>query len=209
MFDNLFNNVGRSVVVLGGAVGLTFCLAGGVEVGVVPQVGDSAPASVKTEIAAPDVTAATTPDTVAPTTVAPEVSTPAPIDTTPAAKPRATSTTEVAAAPSDEGAPVAAATPAGAPAAPTTAARTNPSSAQVKAAIAQIGAGLPISEAQAREFGNQVCTAFDQGQTSSAVKATAFQAAQKVPFVTVSASQVDSAVRSAVQLFCPGYASNV
>jgi len=209
MFENLFDTAGRGVVALGGAVGLTFCLAGGVAVGVVPQAGRPAPSPVRAEIAAPDVTPVTTPDTVAPTTVAPEVAAPAPVDTTPAAQPRATSTTEVTASSSDEGTPAATPAPAGAPAGPTTAARLTPTSAQVKAAIAQIGAGLPVSEAQAREFGNQVCTAFDQGQSASAVKATALQAAQKVPFVSVSAAQVDAAVRSAVQLFCPGYASKV
>jgi len=205
----MFENVGRSVVMLGGAVGLTLCLAGGVAVGVVPQAGGSSPSPVRTQAAAQDAIATTTPDTVAPTTEAPEAPAPAPVDTSPAAKPAATSTTEVMAASPEEDTPAAPDTSSAAPEGPTTVARLNPSSAQVKAAIAQIGAGLPISEAQAREFANQVCTAFDEGQSFSTVKATALQAARKVPFVSVSAAQVDSAVRTAVQLFCPGHADKI
>jgi len=205
----MFDNVGRSVAMLGGAVGLTFCLAGGVAVGVVPQAGDSSPSPVRTQAAAQNAIATTTPDTVAPDTVAPEPPAPAPVDTTPAAKPAATSIPEVPAAAPEEDTPAAAATSSAAPEGPITVARLSPSSAQVKAAIAQIGAGLPISEAQAREFGNQVCTAFDEGQSFSTVKATALQAARKVPFVSVSAAQVDSAVRTAVQLFCPGHADKI
>jgi len=66
---------------------------------------------------------------------------------------------------------------------------------------------LPVSEAQARQFANQVCSAFDSGQSFSSVKAAALQEARKVPFVIVSAAQVDLAVRTAVQLFCPDYSS--
>jgi len=80
----------------------------------------------------------------------------------------------------------------------------------VQAAIAQIHQRIPLyspTEAQARQFGDQVCSAFDQGQSSAQVQATALQAASKVPFVTVSAGDVAFAVHTAVGLFCPGYAS--
>ncbi len=36
----MFKNVGGTVALLGGAAGLTFCLAGGVTVGAVPQAGE-------------------------------------------------------------------------------------------------------------------------------------------------------------------------
>jgi len=209
----MFEHVGRAVAVLGGAAGLTFCLAGGVAVGVVPQAGGGTAASVRTEAATTqEAIAPTTGDTLAPDTVVPDMSAPAPAPTTAIAKPQTTapapatvSSPEQEAAADTGGAADTAATQSG----PTTAARVIPSSAQVKAAIAQIGAGLPITEAQARQFGDQVCSAFDQGQSFSAVKATALQEAKKVPFVTVSAGQVDAAVRAAVQLFCPGYSSKV
>lgn len=206
----MFERVGRSVAMLGGAAGLTFCLAGGVAVGLVPQVGSPAGPSVRTEASpAPDVTAAATPDTAATTTVAPEAPAPAPADPTPVVKPRTGTTQAAASSPDPEPAAAAVASTTAADSGPSTAARVNPSSAQVKAAIAQIGAGLPITEAQARDFGNQVCSAFDQGQSSAQVKATALQAAKKVPFVTVTSAQVSSAVSTAVQLFCPGYSSKV
>ncbi len=211
----MFENVGRAVAVLGGAAGLTFCLAGGVAVGVVPQAGGGTAASVRTEAATTqEAIAPTTGDTVAPDTVARDTSAPTPAPTTAVANTHTTAappaTATASSSEQETGAGTAGTTgTAATQAGPTTAARVTPSSAQVNAAIAQIGAGLPITEAQARQFGDQVCSAFDQGQSFSAVKATALQEAKKVPFVTVSAAQVDSAVRTAVQLFCPGYASKV
>ncbi len=206
----MFEYVGRTVALLGGAAGLTLCLAGGVAVGVVPQAGGGSPPSVRTEaVTTQEASAPTTTDTAAPDMGVPEASVPAPANTTIVAKPQATADTRATASSPEQEPAVGATETAAAPPASTTAARLNPSSAQVTAAIAQIGAGLPITEAQARQFGDQVCTAFDQGQSFSAVKATALQEAKKVPFVTVSPAQVDSAVRTAVQLFCPGYSSKV
>ncbi|MGI9080516.1 MAG: DUF732 domain-containing protein [Acidimicrobiales bacterium] len=123
-----------------------------------------------------------------------------------AARPAAASSSD------DTAAPAAGSAPSAAPSGPTTAARVNPSSAQVQAAIAQIHQRIPLyspTEAQARQFGDQVCSAFDQGQSSAQVQATAQQMASQIPFVTVSSGDIAFAVRTAVQLFCPGYSSKV
>jgi hypothetical protein len=93
-----------------------------------------------------------------------------------------------------------------------TAARLSPSSAEVQAAIAQLHQRIPYftpTEAQARQFADQVCTSFDQGQGYAQVKATAMQAVTKVPFVKVSDADADFAIRTAVQLVCPGYLSRL
>ncbi len=200
----MFENVGRSVVALGGAAGLTFCLAGGVAVGIVPQAGGTSVAEGRPAAVVQDVTAAPAPEAAAPTTVAPEAAPPP--DTTPATTPRSAAAAEEQVTYSEEE-PAAVEAEASAPAGPIGVARVNPSSAQVKAAIAQIGGGLPVNEAQARQFGNEVCSAFDAGQPAATVKATALDAARQIPFVKVSAIQVDVAVNTAVQLFCPGHAS--
>ncbi|MGI8776424.1 MAG: DUF732 domain-containing protein [Acidimicrobiales bacterium] len=214
----MFENVGRSVALLGGAVGLTLCLASGVAVGVVPQASGPSNATGRpaAAVAGQDVTATTTPGTAAPTTVAPAApGTVAPTTAAPTTKPRAQAATPTASSSSAAEQSSTSATPAAqsaAPAGPTKAARVSPSSSQVQAAIAQIHQRIPLyspTEAQARQFGDQVCSAFDQGQSSAQVQATALQAASKVPFVTVSAGDVAFAVRTAVSLFCPGYSSKV
>jgi hypothetical protein len=209
----MFENVGRSVVLVAGAAGLTLCLAGGVAVGVVPQAGTSGSTAQPAAAGGQDVTATTAPDTVAPTTVAPAApAAPAPT-AAPVTRSRSQASTQPAASSGDDtAAPAASSAASSAPSAPTTAARVNPSSAQVQAAIAQIHQRIPLyspTEAQARQFGDQVCSAFDQGQSSSQVQATAMQMASKIPFVTVSSSDIAFAVRTAVQLFCPGYSSKV
>jgi len=208
----VFENVGRSVVLLGGAAGLTLCLAGGVAVGVVPQAGMAGPPAQPATAGGRDVTATTAPDTVAPTTVVP-VAPAAPAPTAaPVTRSRAQASTQTASSVDDTPASAATSAPSAAPSGPTTAARVTPSSAQVQAAIAQIHQRIPLyspTEAQARQFGDQVCSAFDQGQSSAQVQATAQQMASQVPFVTVSSSDIAFAVRTAVQLFCPGYSSKV
>jgi hypothetical protein len=85
----------------------------------------------------------------------------------------------------------------------------NPSSAQIRSAISSLGLPLVPSESQARQFGDSVCDAFDQGQTFAQVKAGALQAASQIPLIAVSPSAVDAAVRAAVNLFCPGHASKL
>lgn len=210
----MFENVGRSVVLLGGVAGLTLCLAGGVAVGVVPQAGGSAAAPVQTAAtataAASDVGASTTPETV-PTTVAPEA--PAPPDSSPVAGSRPAAATEAATSSPDEQSPVAPVADTPAPAEAAGNPRLNPSSAQVQAAMAQMRARVPLyspTEAQARDFGNQVCDALDQGQSVAQVQATALATARRASLlVPVSATDVNFAVAQAVQLFCPTYSSQL
>jgi hypothetical protein len=52
-----------------------------------------------------------------------------------------------------------------------------------------------------------VCTAFDQGQTFAQVKATGLSMVSA--YVPVSAAAADYAVRTAVALYCPAYASKL
>jgi hypothetical protein len=87
----------------------------------------------------------------------------------------------------------------------------NPSSAQVQAALATMPQSplFKPTEAQGRQFGDQVCTAFDQGQSFAQIKASALQAASRIPLVSISAADIDRAVRTAVNLFCPGYQSRL
>lgn len=210
----MFESTSRSLRMLTGSAGVILCLGVGTAAGVVPQVGtpetvasaqaaDATPnqpiapdtAGVTTNQAPPDTAPATT---VIPTTVRRDAS-------TTVAKPRPRAAASVAA-------PAAAAPAAAAPAAPakaTRAARLNPSSAQVQAALLQFPGGLLFkpTEAQARDFANQVCTAFDQGSTYAAVRAQVVQALSTVPLLQATPGQIDGAIHTAVTLFCPGYAS--
>jgi len=92
-------------------------------------------------------------------------------------------------------------------------ARTVPTAAQVQAAIAGLqglvpALGLfPPTVAQVNDIGNQVCTAFDQGQTFAQVKSTALAMVPKIIVVPLTAP--DYAVRQAVNLYCPGHASKL
>jgi hypothetical protein len=204
----MFGNIGRSVVLVGSAAGVTLCLAGGVAVGVVPQAGapPTSPGQPAQQVAA----AAAPPASVAPPVTAPPATAPPalapPTTGARATAPRRTVTTE---APTSG---AAAAPAAAAPAGPYIAPRLNPSSAALQSAMNSMKARNPVygglTEAQAREFGNQVCGAFDAGQSSAQVQAAALQQAAKAPF-PVSAADVRFAVSSAVGLFCPGYLSRV
>jgi hypothetical protein len=208
----VFENTKRNVVMISTGAALTFCLATAAVAGVVPTAvgSEDSPRSATVAIdvvatpAAPEAQAP--PSTEAPTTAPPATAPPVTAPPTTAAR-RASRTaqapTEAASAP----APTASA-PA-APAAPAIPARTNPSSAQVRGAISSLGLPITPSEAQARQFGDSVCDAFDQGQTFAQVKAAALQAASQIPLISVSPSAVDGGVRSAVNLFCPGHASKL
>ena len=102
--------------------------------------------------------------------------------------------------------------PAPVPVPPRAASRVDPTSAQVQAAIAQLHQRIPTfqpTEAQAREFASRVCTAFDQGQTYDQIRAATTQAVAAVQWIKVSPADVDFAIRTAVQLACPGYLSRL
>ena len=61
--------------------------------------------------------------------------------------------------------------------------------------------------AQIDQIGNQVCTAFDDGQTFTQVKVTGLS---MIPAgVSVPVGTDDWAVRKAVALYCPGHANKL
>ena len=211
---------------LAAVAGVNLALAIGVGAGAVPRPGDNravetASVSGVEEVAAPaarqpgDGTAAAvqsteqvqSPAPTAPTTTAPKprTTTAPPTTKAPAAKRTApTAATTTAAAP----------TTAPAPAAPVKVPRRTPPPAEVQAAISQLKAqvgGLLLlvspTPAQIDQAGDQVCTAFDNGQTFAQVKATGLS---MIPAsVTVSPATVDWAVRQAVTMYCPGHASKL
>ena len=205
----MFESTKRNVSLIGAGAALTFCLAGGAAAGVVPMAGSSSDSSRSAAVSVDVVGPAAAPETQAPPSTAPPPTT-VPTTAPPATAPPPTATRR---APRTTAAPAQAApTPAPAPAgtaAPALPPRMNPTSAQVRAAISSLGLPVTPSDAQARQFGDSVCDAFDAGQTFAQVKAGALQAASQIPFVRVSSAAVDSAVRSAVNLFCPGHASKL
>ena len=98
--------------------------------------------------------------------------------------------------------------------APVKVARRTPSPAEVQNAISQLksqvgGILLLVSPtpAQIDQAGDQVCTAFDNGQTFAQVKATGLS---MIPAsITVPPATVDWAVRQAVTMYCPGHTSKL
>jgi hypothetical protein len=206
----VFESTKHNVAMISAGAAVTFCLATGAAAGVLPMAGgaNESPNSATVAVDVPPTTAApevqAPPSTEPPTTAPPPTSPPATTPPTTAAR----RTPRPAAAPVEAGPAPAAAAPAP-PAAPAIPPRTNPSSAQVRAAISSLGLPITPSESQARQFGDSVCDAFDQGQTFAQVKAAALQAASQVPLITVSPSAIDGGVRSAVNLFCPGHASKL
>jgi hypothetical protein len=69
----------------------------------------------------------------------------------------------------------------------------------------RIGPLFLLTEAKAREFADDVCTAFDEGHTYAEVKAVGMAKVDNVPFLSVSSSDGDFAIRTAVELVCPGH----
>ena len=207
---------------LAAAAGATFSLAVGVGVGAVPHPGDAklSAASASATALEPtfdpahtrqpstsEPTTSTTSTTVAPatttppTTAAPKVTTP---PTTKAARPATTV------------APAPVAPPAAAPVTtvPAKAPRRTPSAAEVQGAInglkQQVGGILLLispTPAQIAQAGDQICTAFDNGQTFAQVKATGLSMIPAT--VAVSPATLDWAVRTAVSMYCPAYASKL
>lgn len=202
----MFSNSRLIAFLLGGAVALNFLLGVAVAGGVVrhgsgvvrvatrqPMVVTAGQAPVDPQSPAPAAPGATVP----PITKAPAV-------TRTVRRPEATTTTTTTAART----PVS-------PAAGTTSAavpRANPSSAQILQVMQQLSARSPLfkpTEAHARLFADAVCTGFDQGNSNAQVKAGVFAAAARVPGLTVSSADVDLAIRTAVELICPGHLSKL
>lgn len=220
----MFENTKTVRRVLAGVVGVNLSLALAVSAGAVPKPGDhgsvhtaaasaaepvAAPVAPQADNAAQDAVQATVPTTAAPapttpTTVAPPKVTSPP--TTKAPAPKATVTT---AAP----APAAAAPAVTVPAVPVTVPRRVPSAAEVQAAIAAlpqyVRTPFTPTAAQVAQIGDQVCSAFDQGQTFTQVKATGLSMVTQIPLTTILPGGADWVVKTVVNLYCPGYASKL
>lgn len=91
--------------------------------------------------------------------------------------------------------------------------RVEPTQAALRAAIKELDARTNLfrpTEHQVREFGDQTCTAFDQGYSAAQVRSAVLDSAKKrAPFLRVSSADADYAVKTAVGLFCPGHQSLV
>lgn len=96
---------------------------------------------------------------------------------------------------------------------PTKAARTTPSAAQVSAALAglrqYVHSPFTPSSSEVAQFGNYVCTAFDDGKTYAQVITAVDQKVNQIPFTTVEPGGDDYVVHTAVSLYCPGYSSKL
>jgi hypothetical protein len=212
--------------VLGGVVGVNLALALAVSAGAVPRPGDNvqtAAASQVEELAAPAPRQAG--DVAAPAAPVVEAPVPAPTPTT-AAPPTTVAKPKVTAPPTTKAPRVAAAPKAAAPAPAVTApapppvvatvtkvARRVPTAAEIQGVITELKRRVPllgfvsIAPAQIDQIGNQVCTAFDDGQTFTQVKVTGLS---MIPAgVSVPVGTDDWAVRKAVALYCPGHADKL
>jgi len=88
-----------------------------------------------------------------------------------------------------------------------------PTAAEVQQAIATlpqyVSTILKPSPAQVDQLGDQVCTAFDQGQTFSQVKDTGLRMVTQLPLTSVKPGGADWVVRTTVTLYCPGHADKL
>jgi hypothetical protein len=95
--------------------------------------------------------------------------------------------------------------------APTKAARIKPSAAALSSAVSglkqYVHTIFSITSSEVAEFGDDVCSAFDQHKTYSQIKSQITAKVKQLPFTTVTAGAADYVVRTAVKLFCPGYTS--
>lgn len=211
---------------LAGVAGVNLSLALAVAAGAVPHPGadGTVHAASISQVAEPAAVPARQPGDVAPAQAAAAAAAPAavaaqPTTTAAAPKPTAPPTTKAPARTTTTKAPAtAAAAPAPtATATPTTVAkvpRRTPTAAEVQGVITelkrQVGGLLLLvspTPAQIDQAGDQICTAFDNGQTFAQVKATGLS---MIPSsITVSPATADWAVRQAVTLYCPGYANKL
>jgi len=195
------------LALLGGTTCAT--VLGVVGLGVLPSLGHSEPAPVRTAARMGETTinGATASSASPPSTVAPE--------TTTVEAPRATTRPPTGAMPqtTPAAAPVAVADPAppATPAASSNLAagqRTNPTSAEVQAAVAALHQRIPLfapTGQQLLAFADAVCASFDQGQTQAQVQSTVQQAVSRIQGASLSAADADFAVHTVVALRCPGY----
>ena len=198
-----------AVVTLAVAAGGSVLVPGLVNAEETPPAASNATVAVATPAASADVVAAApAPEVTVPEVTIPEVTIPEVEVTTPpvtkAVAPKVTVTVPPVTLPPVTLPPITV---------PALAARTVPSAAQVQSAIAgitsmvQLPLFFQITPANVAQVGNQVCTSFDQGQTFAQVKATGLSMVSA--YVPVSAAAADYAVRTAVALYCPAYASKL
>lgn len=223
----MFQHTRRVHTLLAGAAGVTLVLGVGAAVGAVPRPVSTenvaavhaadAPATPGTPANTAAGAPATDPGTSLPPTTDAPTTAPAPAPTTTSKPAKAAAQADVApAASTPDAAPATTATsaPAPAPAAASgIAPRVNPTDTQVQAAIQQIATRIPFfavaNVSQARQFGDAVCSAFDSGASYSSVKTQVQSALSQLPMVTIKPADMDFAIRTAVQLFCPGYLSKL
>ena len=206
----------RRRAILGGGLAAALLLAGGITVWAGPgdtgiaaytastdngTVGTEAPAGVPETTIAVDTTTAAAPATTS-TAPAPKAPATTAKTTTPTtAKSTSPTTPKPAAAPT----PVPTAAPAPAV---KSGQRVNPTSAQVQAAITTIHQRIPLfepNEPHLRTFAAAACAQFDQGQSHAQVVETVRKAVTYTQRASLSAADADFAVRTVVQLRCPGY----
>ena len=205
----------------GGIAGAALVLTLGVAA--VAQIGDGGPATPTASSAratdgagdvtstAPLVPAETSPQVEAPTTtVAPT----APTTAAPAAKATVPSTTATTKKPAAPPTTTAAAAPVTAPTTTPTTPKLPPgqrvayTTAAVQAAAATLTQRIPLfkpTPAQLQTFADAVCTSLDQGQTMAQVQATVRDAVSRIQGQSLSEPDAAFAVRTVVQLRCPGY----
>ncbi|MFP5317736.1 MAG: hypothetical protein ACLGI2_05510 [Acidimicrobiia bacterium] len=143
------------------------------------------------EVDSPPTTVAS-PSTTVPRRITPTTASPA---TAPATSPPSDAALATTAAPAPKYAP---------------GQRISPSSAEVQTAIATLSTRIPMfkpNESQLRTFADAACTSFDQGQTKDQVENTVRQAVTYVQGASLSPADAEFAVRTVVQLRCPGYLS--
>jgi len=226
----MLENSSRNRKLLAGVVGVNLALALAVSAGAVPHVGGDGPVRTAAvsriqEVAAPEARQPgdASPQPASQAAVAGVPGSASTVPTT-AATPRTTDAPATTAAPTTK-APVAKVAPAAAlppvvtaPAGPVTVRsaplRRTPSAAEVQAAInelkRQVGGLLLLvspTPAQLAQAGDQVCTAFDNGQNFTQVKSTGLSLIPAA--ITVSSATVDWAVRRGVALYCPGHADKL
>ena len=213
----MFKSTTRTLGVLGGVVASILLVGGiGLSTGIVKLTGSSG--SVGTEIDA-NAAAVNSADTIP----VPEAAAPAPVEVT--APPATVAATAVVKTPTTKRAPKVVVPEVEAPVVaapvvtlppvtvPALAARTVPSAAQVQSAIqgitglVQLPLFFQLQPSHVADVGNRVCTAFDQGQSFAQVKSTGLSMVSA--YVPVSDAAADYAVRKAVELYCPGYASKL
>jgi hypothetical protein len=207
----------RGLALLGGSIGIVLFLAVGVAVGAVPRAGGTTPTATpeaagaaSSASASPEPTAAPAPPPTEPPATEPPA-TGAPETTTPPTTTRSTAKKAPATTIAEPAAEAPAPTPPPAPPAPPKlppGQRINPTSAQVQAAITQLHQRIPLfqpNESQLRTFADAVCASFDQGQSFGQVQATVQQAVSNVQGASLSAPDAEFAVRTVLELRCPGW----